>query len=204
MGKTPTASPGTAGQPHQVTQYHHIGSTPLHTGNRLDSHQCQKGTSNQSHHGHGAQLAHQCNRHWSLCHPGCQAHLAPGQSTNLGRAPRPTLGGLVRDTHTKPPKCRSRVGRGASWKQRHLSQIGEGVRQYTEIGVCVSLRCTREYDGTQCSLTQRTVCVSVRCTHDDDGMLCSFFFQLLIVIFVSYFCLPPTDRHSVKRATPNP
>ena len=41
--KTPTASPGTAGQPHLVTQCHHIGSTPPHTGNRLDSYQCQKG-----------------------------------------------------------------------------------------------------------------------------------------------------------------
>ena len=40
--KTPTASPGTAGQPHQVTQCHHIGPTPPHTGNRLDSHQCQR------------------------------------------------------------------------------------------------------------------------------------------------------------------
>ena len=48
-----------------MTQYHHIGSTPPHTGNRLDSHQCQRGTSNQSHHGHGAQPAHQSNRHWS-------------------------------------------------------------------------------------------------------------------------------------------
>ena len=52
--KTPTASPGTAGQPHQVTQIHHIGPTPHHTGNRLDSHQCQRGTGYQSHHGHGA------------------------------------------------------------------------------------------------------------------------------------------------------
>ena len=50
-GKTPTASPGTAGQ---VTQCHHIGPTPPHTGNRLDSHQCQRGTGYQSHHGHGA------------------------------------------------------------------------------------------------------------------------------------------------------
>ena len=64
-GKAPTASPGTAGQPHQVTQCHHIGPTPPHTGNRLDSHQCQKGTGNQSHHGHGAHLAHHSNRHWS-------------------------------------------------------------------------------------------------------------------------------------------
>ena len=63
-GKTPTASPGTAGQPHQVTQCHHIGPTPPHTGNRLDSHQCQKGTGNQSHHSHGAHPAHHSNRHW--------------------------------------------------------------------------------------------------------------------------------------------
>ena len=84
-GKTPTASPGTAGQLHQVTQHHHIGPTlPL------------------------------TDRLWSLCRPGCQAHLAPGQSTNRGGAPRPTPGGLVRDTHAKPPKCRSRVGRGGS------------------------------------------------------------------------------------------
>ena len=133
-GKTPTASPGTAGQTHQVTQCHHIG--PPHTGNRLDSHQCQRGTSNQSHHGHGAHPAHHSNRHWSLCCPGCQAHLAPGQSTNRGGAPRKTPGGLVRDTHAKPSKCRSRVDRGGSWKQRHLSQIGEGVRLHTENGVC--------------------------------------------------------------------
>ena len=63
--KTPTASPGTAGQPHQVTQCHHIGPTPHHTGNRLDSHQCQRGSGNQSHRGHGAHPAHHCNRHWS-------------------------------------------------------------------------------------------------------------------------------------------
>ena len=63
--KTPTASPGTAGQPHQVTQCHHIGPTPPHTGNRLDSHQCQRGSGNQSHRGHGAHPAHHCNRHWS-------------------------------------------------------------------------------------------------------------------------------------------
>ena len=36
-GKTPTASPGTAGQPHQVTQNHQSGPTPPRTGNRLDS-----------------------------------------------------------------------------------------------------------------------------------------------------------------------
>ena len=63
-GKTPIASPGTAGQPHQVTQCHHIGLTPPHTGNRLDS-QCQRGTGNQSHHGRGAYPAHHSNRHWS-------------------------------------------------------------------------------------------------------------------------------------------
>ena len=119
-GKTPTASPGTAGQPHQVTQCHHIGPS----------------TGNQSHHDHGAHPAHHSNRHWSLCRPECQAHLAPGQSTNRGGAPRPAPGGLVRDTHAKPPKCRSRVGRGGSWKQRHLSQNGEGVRLHTESGVC--------------------------------------------------------------------
>ena len=68
-----------------------------------------------------------------------------------------------------------------SWKQLHLSKNGYGVR-----------------------LQRRTVCVSVRCTRDDDGMLCSFFFLVLIVIFVSFFCLPPTNRHSVRRATPNP
>ena len=135
-GKTPTASPGSAGQPHQVTQCHHIGPTPPHTGDRLDSHQCQRGTGYQSHHGHGAHPAHHCDRHWSLCRPRCQAHLALGQSTNRGGAPRPTPGGLVRDTHAKPPKYLSRVGRGGSWKQRHLSQIGEGVRLHTENGVC--------------------------------------------------------------------
>ena len=58
------------------------------------------------------------------------------QEVDRGGAPRPTPGGLVRDTHAKPPKCRSRVGRGGSWKQRHLSQIGEGVRLHTENGVC--------------------------------------------------------------------
>ena len=125
--KTPTASPGTAGQPHQETQCHHIGPTPPHTGNRLNSHQCQRGTGNQSHHGNGAHPAHHSNRH---C---CAAH-----------------------THAKPPKCRSRVGREWSWKHRHLSQIGEGVRLHTE-----------------------TVCVSVRCTRDDDGML--FSFSLLVL-----------------------
>ena len=39
----------------------------------------------------------------------------------------PTPGGLVRDTHTKPPKCRLKGGMGGSWKQRHLSQTGDGV-----------------------------------------------------------------------------
>ena len=53
------------GQPHQVTQCHHVGPTPPHTGNRLNSHQCQRGTGNQSHNGHGARRAHHSNRHWS-------------------------------------------------------------------------------------------------------------------------------------------
>ena len=141
-----------------MTQCHHTRPTPPHTGNRLDSHQCQRGTGNQSHHGHGAHPAHHSNRHWSLSRPGCQAHLAPGQSTNCGGAPRPTPGGLVRDTHAKPPKCRSRVGRGGSWKQRHLSQNGEGVRLHTESSVCVSVRCTRDDDGMLCSFLSGADC----------------------------------------------
>ena len=48
-----------------MTQCHHIGPTPPHTGNRLDSHQCQRGTGKKSHHGHGAHPAHHSNRHWS-------------------------------------------------------------------------------------------------------------------------------------------
>ena len=36
---------------------HHIGPTPPHTGNRLDSHQCQRGTGHQSLHGHRAHPA---------------------------------------------------------------------------------------------------------------------------------------------------
>ena len=65
----------------------------------------------------------------------------PGQSTNRGGTPRPTPGGLVRDTHANPPKCRFRVGRGGSWKQRHC----------TRRTVCVSVRCTRDNDGMLCS-----------------------------------------------------
>ena len=45
-----------------MTQCHHIGSTPPHTGNRLDSHQCQRGTGYQNHHGHGAHPAHHSNQ----------------------------------------------------------------------------------------------------------------------------------------------
>ena len=48
-----------------MTQCHHIGPTPPHTGNRLDSHQCQRGTGNQNHHGHRAHPAHHSNRHLS-------------------------------------------------------------------------------------------------------------------------------------------
>ena len=32
-------------------------------------------------------------------------------------------------THALPPKCRSRVGRGGSWNLRHLSHVGNGVRE---------------------------------------------------------------------------
>ena len=88
--KTPTAPPGTAGLPHQVTQCHHIGSAPPHTGNRLDSHQCQRGTSCQSHKGHGAHPAHHSNRHWppiDACrfHP----HTFPNVPCGFPRGPFP-------------------------------------------------------------------------------------------------------------------
>ena len=56
----------------------------------------------------------------------------------------------------------------------------------------------------ECGYTRRTVCVSVRCTRDDGGMSCSSFLLVLIVIFVSFCCFPPSSRHSVKKATPNP
>eukprot|EP00959_Pyramimonas_sp_CCMP1952_P012732 269364-Pyramimonas_sp.AAC.1 len=57
------------------------------------------------------------------------AHLAPGRPANLRGAPRPTPGGLVRGPARHAAKCRSRVGRGGSWKQRHLSQNGNRIRE---------------------------------------------------------------------------
>ena len=135
-GKTPTASPDTAGQPHHVTQNHQSGPTPPHTvtgwiANSAKGEQATRVTIVTEH----TRLSTVTDT-GSFCRPRCQTHLALGQSTNREGAFHPTPGGLVRDTHSEPPKCRSRVGRGGSWKQRHLSQIGEGVRLHMENGLC--------------------------------------------------------------------
>ena len=110
--KTPTASPGTAGQPHQVTQCHHIGPTPPHTGNRLDSHQCQRGTGNQSHHGHGAHPAHISNRHWSPPMPlfACRFHLHSFPSVPFGFPRGPFSPPMQLSLHLQrtPPRGRQR------------------------------------------------------------------------------------------------
>ena len=108
--------------------------------------------------------------------------LAPGQSTNRGGAlAQHHVGWFV--THTRP--AAQVPHQGGSRRELETAALEPNWRRGAVAHV----------EG---------VCAHARCTRDDDGMLRSFFFLVLIVTLVSFCCSPPSSKHNVRRATPNP
>ena len=91
-----------------------------------------------------------------------------------------------------------------SWKQRHLSQNGHGVRLHTENGVCFCTVHTWRCWHAMFIDTEKRRVFSYGARVMTKACSVHFSFWYWLWFFVSFFRLPPTNRHSVRRTTPNP